>query len=456
MTLYPPLAPRTQDGDAEKGPSLLDLKYAQPSARVPLYQRLRQHGLVYDERSKCWLCAHVSGLTSILGDGRFASGRPSGSGTPPIGPGKAWGEHSAPGSALREMKASIEQILARQLLVKDGAAHTRLQGVMNPVLRQMGHHMSASIEQRVEVLLDAAAPTGQWDVMQELALPLVLGSMVHLLLGEKDLDSDSLHRFQAWSHALASVTNGFFSHENMQRVLLMREAFYVLLAHKRCAPGHDLLSIFAADARWQDDDELVANAMMLLAAGSVTTTKAVTHSLWFLLQHAHQWEYLRAALLRYADPRAQAHLLKPVVERLLCRVTPTRYIVRWATQDIAIEEKLIRSGQQVYVFLEGANDGLLQQEILSDTATSDAAVQESCHLLRRMPMPHFTFGFSSSPHYCPGAPLARMILQHTLLALLLRFPHLRLAPVAQRQWGKNANLGGLVALPVVYTPERGA
>jgi cytochrome P450 len=161
MTLYTPFASRTQDGDAEKGLSLLDLKYAQPSARVPLFQRLRQHGLVYDERSKCWLCAHVSGLTSILGDGRFTSRRPSGSETPPTSPGKAWRGHSAPGSALREMKVSIEQILGRQLLVKDGADHTRVQGIMNPVLRQMGHDMSASIGQRVEELLDAFAPTGQ-------------------------------------------------------------------------------------------------------------------------------------------------------------------------------------------------------------------------------------------------------------------------------------------------------
>jgi hypothetical protein len=89
---------------------------------------------------------------------------------------------------------------------------------MNPVLRQMGHDMRASVEQRVEALLDAIEPAGRWEVVQDLALPLVLGSMLQLLLGEKDLAPDRLQQFNAWSHALASVTSGFFSLESMQHV----------------------------------------------------------------------------------------------------------------------------------------------------------------------------------------------------------------------------------------------
>src|SRR2546421_10994020 len=122
MMLYPPLAPRILDGDAEQELRLHDFKYAQPPALIPLYQRLRQHGLLYDERSRSWLCAHASGLTSILGDERFASGRPLGSGTPLPTPGKDCGTHLAPGSTLRDRKACIEQFLGRQLLVNDGAA----------------------------------------------------------------------------------------------------------------------------------------------------------------------------------------------------------------------------------------------------------------------------------------------------------------------------------------------
>ena len=455
MTLYPTLAPRTLDGNAEQELRLYDFKYAQPPALLPLYRRLRQHGLLYDERSRSWLCAHVPGLTSILSDGRFVSGRPAGSGTPPPTPGNVRGTHPAPGSTLRDRKASIERLLGRQLLVNDGTVHTRLQGIMNPVLRQMGHDMRASIEQQVEALLDAIESAGRWEVVQDLALPLVLGSMVQLLLGEKDLAPDSLQQFNAWSQALASVTSGFFSLESMQHVLAMQETFHMLLAHTREAPSSDLLSVLAADTRWQDDDELVANAMMLLAAGSVTTTKALTHSLWLLLQDAHAWEHLRTELLACTDARAQVQLLKPLVEWLLCRVTPTRYVVRWATRDSTIEGKRILAGQQVYLFLEGANDALVQQETPFDDA-APAAAQEQCPLLPGKLAPHVTFGSSRSPHYCPGAPLARLLLLHALQAVLLRFPSLQLAPVPVHPWGKHANLGALVALPVIHIPERGA
>ena len=98
MSLAPPLATSTRDEDTTKELRLLDFTYGQPPALVPLYQRLRQQGLHYDERSRSWLCADVPGLTSILGDERFASGRPPASGTPSAAPGKGSGRQLAPGA----------------------------------------------------------------------------------------------------------------------------------------------------------------------------------------------------------------------------------------------------------------------------------------------------------------------------------------------------------------------
>ena len=166
------------------------------------------------------------------------------------------------------------------------------------------------------------------------------------------------------------------------------------------------------------------------------------------------WEHLQTELLACTDARAQERLLKPVMEWLLCRVTPTRYVVRWATQDSTIEGKRILAGQQVYLFLEGANDQLMQQVLSSNDATPTSWPIQ-CHLGPHKSPPHVTFGSSGSPHYCPGGPLARMLLLHTLRAVLLRFPALGLAPVPVHPWGTNANLGGLVALPVMPIPERG-
>jgi cytochrome P450 len=60
---------------------------------------------------------------------------------------------------------------------------------------------------------------------------------------------------------------------------------------------------------------------------------------------------------------------------------------------------------------------------------------------------HLAFGLG--PHYCLGAPLARMEARVALEALLQRFPNLRLAaPAEQLHWRPGVSLRGLVSLPV--------
>jgi pentalenolactone synthase len=62
---------------------------------------------------------------------------------------------------------------------------------------------------------------------------------------------------------------------------------------------------------------------------------------------------------------------------------------------------------------------------------------------------HLSFGHG--PHYCLGAPLARMELQAVFSQLLARFPTMRLAvPVEQLRMRSWAVTGGLTMLPVEW------
>jgi cytochrome P450 len=57
--------------------------------------------------------------------------------------------------------------------------------------------------------------------------------------------------------------------------------------------------------------------------------------------------------------------------------------------------------------------------------------------------------FGNGPHFCLGAPLARLEAQVAIGALLQRLPTLRLGtdPI---KWGSKPVLRGLERLPVVY------
>jgi cytochrome P450 len=67
--------------------------------------------------------------------------------------------------------------------------------------------------------------------------------------------------------------------------------------------------------------------------------------------------------------------------------------------------------------------------------------------LRRQEAPHL--GYGHGPHFCLGAPLARVQTEVALAALLDRFPRLRLAvEPAELPWVPDPSTRRLSALPV--------
>ena len=66
---------------------------------------------------------------------------------------------------------------------------------------------------------------------------------------------------------------------------------------------------------------------------------------------------------------------------------------------------------------------------------------------RRDSNPHL--GFGHGPHYCLGAPLARLSAEVAVSTLLRPFPHVTLAVGIDRlSWRRSARARGLLRLPV--------
>jgi cytochrome P450 PksS len=146
------------------------------------------------------------------------------------------------------------------------------------------------------------------------------------------------------------------------------------------------------------------------------------------------------ALLEHPDQlgrlRAESALIRPAVEELLRYSSPLETATeRFAREDVAVAGATIPRGGQVFAAIASANRDERQ---FPDPDRLDVT---------REPNRHLSFGLG--PHFCLGAPLARLEGQVAIDTLLRRATGLRLgvAPAGLR-WRPGLVLRGLESLPV--------
>jgi cytochrome P450 len=212
-------------------------------------------------------------------------------------------------------------------------------------------------------------------------------------------------------------------------VLEMEEYFRPLIADRRRRPKNDLLGLLAAKHDGDEvlsDQELMANAVLMLFAGHETTTNLIGNGLHALLETPGAWDACAAGHVDWSR----------VIEELLRFDSPVQIMTRVAGEDVRWAGQTIRAGQCVYCLVGSANrDG----SVFTDPDRLD---------LGRETVPrHLAFG--QGAHFCFGAPLARLEGQIILRLLARRFPGLRRDRSVPLRWRKQLTLRGLEALPVL-------
>ena len=295
----------------------------------------------------------------------------------------------------------------------------------------------SSLRPRVQTLVDGlldemARRTPPVDLHEALSFPLP-ALVICELLGVPYEDRED---FRRWSDEAGSLDDRARSQAGMGAL-----AAYVggLVERKRGQPAADVISDLVA-ASDQDPatvpPELVPRlAAALLFAGHETTVMAIDKGVILLLAS----EGLREAVVRHPDE------LYPAVEEIL-RVphpVPNQQTVRdfglprYASEDVEFGGITIARGDLVMLSTRSAN---LDERIFPAPQELDVT---------RGANPHLAFGFG--PHFCLGAPLARMELQTVFGTLLRRFPTLRLAVPAEELRPRTATLtGGVLELPVTW------
>ena len=384
----------------------------------PIYDAMRALGPIFRDPVVGWVTADYETCASILRDPRFSA------------------ERIATDEQLEQWGISaikpIVDIERRMMLFVDAPDHTRLRGLVSKAFTPRAvEAMRPQIQVLVDDLLSRVRGQGEMDLMRDLAIPLPT-SVIISMLGVPQEDRPQLKK---WSADFAIIIGSFeVSMEQwaqlQESMLEFKEYFRRLVRQVRQNPKDDLLSAMAL-AEVQGDrlteDELLANCILLIAAGHETTTNLIGNGILALLRNPDQLEKLKA----------NPSLIASAIEELLRYDSPVQLTGRTAREDLELDGHTIERGHEVITLLGGANR---DPKRFADPHRLDITRQDNKHL-----------SFAIGSHFCLGAPLARLEGQIAINTLLREMPGLRLAVEPERlEWQPNQVLHGLKSLPLTW------
>jgi cytochrome P450 len=321
------------------------------------------------------------------------------------------------------------QTLMRWMLRVDGDRHRRLRsrfGGLFTARRVEGFRMMVSA--RVNELLDVIGDQVSFDLVDTFAKPLPF-LVICDVMGVPDDQRDWLRQQTATlGRAFANQRDRAFVEQGNAAARMLLDFFSALLNERAGRKGDDLLSVLSAVELTDDEDraDVVANCVFFIVAGHETTSTLIAVGAELLCQHPAQ----RAAL--DADPARWP----AAVEEMLRYVSPTTFTGARARVDVEVEGERFKAGSQRLMFYAAANH---DPRMFSDPDWFDIARPAPGHL-----------AFSAGPHYCLGAPLARMEAEIGLSTLFRRIPAL---VTGQPVWRGSAPIRQIESLPSRSRPE---
>ena len=377
----------------------------------PIYEQLRQAGGVYEaKRFGVWMLTSHRLVSAAVRDERL----------------------SVDNRVLDDLTVEPDEYFGdhEMILRMDPPDHTRIRRLVGKAFTPKAvHALRPRIEEISSGLLDQArADTGvPFDVVGDYAVPLTV-RVICDILGVPD---DDWRRLRSWGDEVTRTMGANVSRADARVAQAAgHELSEFLRGHirtKRGQLGPDLLSAMIAAEEEGDrlsDRELLANTFLILLAGFETTVNLIGNGTAALLAERDQWELLRG------DPA----LVPGAVEELLRYDSPVQFTGRNVPADVDIDGVTIPKGKQVMILLGAANN---------DPAVFD----EPRRLDVTRPNAKEHVAFSSGPHYCLGATLARLEGEVAFRHLTGRLPSLRPAGAPVRK--RTDLLRGFERLPVV-------
>jgi pimeloyl-[acyl-carrier protein] synthase len=316
------------------------------------------------------------------------------------------------------------ELTRNMMLFRDAPDHTRLRNLVNKAFTpKMVERMRPAIEDIASYLLENRHGYLQHELVRDFSYLLPVFVITDLL----GVPKEDRELFRKWSDAFIKFIDFNTTMDDLEAVSDdLGEAshyFRELISKRRVAPQEDLISgLIQAEANGDNlnESEMIATCLLLLVAGHETTVNLITNAYYLLLTHPEQLKLVQ-------EDRS---LIPSVIEETLRYEPPVLMTSRWIAEDMEVAGQQLKKGQIAFISLAGANRDPLFNE---NPDTFDIQRKSFKHL-----------SFASGPHFCLGAPLARLEGIIALEKLLDFFTNPRLLETPK--WRKNIAFRGFEAL----------
>ncbi|MEU9237275.1 cytochrome P450 [Streptomyces subrutilus] len=375
---------------------------------------------------EAWLVTAYEDVEFVLRDPRF---RKSIDEAMPLFAAQSGGTAAGRGSLLYNNMAN-----------NDPPVHTRLRKPLNGIFtsRSVAGRRDGVRRAALETLAEVAGAES-FDLVQDFAFPFSI-SVISRTLGVPDADRGTFH---GWVQTIT----GDAQPEVLRRdAALMAEYLRGLIRDRRDSAGRDtgagtrngtgtdtdtgtgtgtddVLTLLATSL---PEDEAVAQAYALLAAGYETTANLIVTGFLTLAAHPAQRERL------WSDPG----LVPDAVEEMLRHQSPFNLsLYRYVTEAVEVNGVLIPQGAIVFLAFAAANRDARR---FTEPDAFDIAQPRRDHL-----------AFGGGIHNCIGKHLARMEAEVAFETLIERCPGLSvLTPDEEFDWKASPTFRGLRTLRV--------
>jgi len=302
------------------------------------------------------------------------------------------------------------------------AHRNRVGAAFRPEIADIENH----IRELVDGLIAPHAAAGRIDLVGDLAYPLP-ATVILELMGAPESDRE---QFKHWTQEMVRLMGAADNLDDARAALAsMREStewFRKVVKEQRTNP-RGMLGVLVRDMPEEPSaaelQSFAVTFVQFLVAGHETTTNLLASMVWLLLTHPE-------ALARVREDRA---LVPKAVEETLRMQPPLHWIGRRVGRATELRGVELPEDAEVQIVIAAANRDP-EQFPDPDTFRVD-----------RHPNRHLSLGFG--PHFCLGAPLARLEGKIVLETLLDRFDELTLLD-PEPHWNEAVILHGLQRLDV--------
>lgn len=300
-------------------------------------------------------------------------------------------------------------VFGPMMLSMDGPEHKRVRDVFMAPFRPK--HVRSFYQQLVtqlaKQLVDDLAASQSIDLVADFSDKLAIYTVVATL----GLDVNDIGIFRDWYDAFGAAIG------NLQRDPTTAAAgasafqkFEALITDQierlQETPNSSVLSeIVHSQAGKLTRQQIVSNCALTFFGGVETTTSMLSNALWCILTEPQV----------QAQLRVQPDRLTQALEESLRYEAAVQSAMRFPTKDVELLGVPVKAGEKIYCMLGSANR---DEAVFADGERFD--------LFRPNANKHLSFAYG--PHFCFGAPLARLEAIVGIGKLLTQFPNMTLDP----------------------------